>query len=210
MVWEWLQSVVGDPRLEAVDWIRVLAVGIEVALLGLVFAWLGRSTAGDAETGDHPDVLVLRYAPVWRRLFVVLGFGMLGVLGAIYAIDPPSQWDPPGSDGVPVTIFGGFALLCALGYLETARTRVEVSSAGIAVDSVWRGERRLGWHLVDRITYSPSMMWFVLHGTDGTRLRVSHTLRGVPAFGARVREHLGGSVYRDVERLFDVSPFADL
>lgn len=210
MDWEWLRPNLEHPWLEEVDWIRVLAVGIEVALLGLVFAWLGRSTAGDAETGPNPDILVLRYAPVWRRLFVGLGLAMLGVLGAIYAIDPPSQWDPPGSDGIPVTIFGGFALLCGLGYLEVARTRVEVSTAGVSVDSVWRGERQMGWHLVDRITYSPNMMWFVLHGTDGSRLRVSHTLRGVPAFGERVRQHLGESVYSDVERFFDVSPFANL
>lgn len=94
-------------------------------------------------------------------------------------------------------------MLSLAGLVEVARTGVEVSAYGVAVDSSWRGKRQL-----DQITYSPNMMWFVLTGNDGTRLRVSHTLRGIPAFGAKVREHLGESVYGPAARFFEMSPFA--
>ncbi len=208
MDWDWLRSLADHPWPDEIDWVRTAAVALEVVLLGLVLAWLGRRSAGEAETGALPGVLVLRYATIWRRLFVALGIGMLALLGAIYVFDPPSQWEPPGHDALPVGVFGGMTLVCLAGYLETARTRVEVSASGVTVASVWRGERHLAWHQIDRVSYSTSMMWFVLHGGEGTRLRVSHTLRGVPALGARVREHLGESVYGDVDRLFDATPFA--
>jgi len=187
------------------EWESIATRLVGAVLFTLIFAWLLRRARGQAVRVETTDVFVLRYSGWWKALFAVSGLATLGLLAATYAFQPPSEWDPPASDALPIGIFGGGALLSLTGFLEMAKTQVEVSSYGVVLSSPWRGRRHLAWHQIDAITYSPTLMWFVLHGNEGTRLRVHHMLQGIPTFGAHVREQLDESIYRPAARFFDVS-----
>jgi hypothetical protein len=91
--------------------------------------------------------------------------------------------------------------------LETLLVRVSVSGWGIVATSPWRGERRLAWHQIEQITFSPSMMWFVVTGNDGTRVRISKLLNGVPFLGGMVREKLDRVAYESADPFFDAPVF---
>ena len=185
----------------------ILGQGIGALVLAAALAFLAKMARGEAERDHQGDGFVLRYAKGWRVFFGLGVFTTLSFLAATYEFHPPSAWDPATSDLVPLAIFGGGALLSLAGWIQVARTEVEVSAHGVAVSSPWTGKRRLAWYQVDQITYAPNLNWFTLTGTDGTRLRVAHLLRGIPTFGAYVREHLGESVYENAARFFDESPF---
>ena len=178
-----------------VDWSALAAGFLTTVTTSAVLAWLFRRSQGRASRSPTTDAQVLRYAPVLRPVFATQLLLFPGLLAAILWLDPPSRWEPPWSEWILVAIFGSFALVAAAGLLETLTLRVEVSPRGVQIDSPWSGVRTLAWNEIVEVGYSPAMMWFTLRGRDGTRIRVSRLLRGIPDLARALRAHLEPRVF---------------
>ena len=166
-------------------------------------AWPCRRSRGAARRSATTDVLELRYAPVLGIVVAGIALLFLALLVAVMIYEPPSLADLWSDKWFPPLVFAGFAALSAAGFVELVTLRVEVSTYGVRVCSPWTGQRQLAWHEIAEIRYAPAMMWFVLRGGNGMRLRVSKGLRGIPELGREVRARLEPSVFADADLHFD-------
>ena len=182
------------------NWEEILAQALTTGLTIGLLMWLIHEARGRAKRVETTDEHVLIYSGWWKALFVAGTVLSLATLVIVHALQPPDE------DGRLATmVFGGLAILSLVGAAEMFGTRLALSTHGLHFHSAWAGERRIAWHQIESITYSPTLMWFVVTANDGTRIRVHHMLRGIPTFGLHVREHLDEAIYRSAARFFDVS-----
>ena len=66
--------------------------------------------------------------------------------------------------------------------LDCVFTTIWVDADSVRGRYLLKGRVAVKWGEVKRIEWSPGFVWFVLHTTDGAKLRVSAGMRGVRAF----------------------------
>lgn len=61
----------------------------------------------------------------------------------------------------------------------STRVRVEWTETAVSIASPWAPPRCLPWDQIVEVKYSPSARWFIVRGSDGTRIRLGNLLGGL-------------------------------
>jgi hypothetical protein len=176
------------------DLVRIAARLTGALVTGLLLGWtFRRARRGEARREGASDVLVLEYGPALRGLFPVLAVGFGAVYGVATLLNPAQIEEPAAKLFWPLVLIEGLSLV---GVLETWGVRIELSQHGLRSRSPWTGRRQLAWVAIEAVTFSESWQWFVVRGTDGTRIYLHVLLPGLGTFRAHVRARVAPDVYR--------------
>ena len=154
-------------------WAPVLQWGLWAVIMTLVMGWLARRRSAprppqDARTLVHPKSTLL--------IGLVCGgfFLALALLCSLF----------PGKTGSPAfsLFFVGFALLGVPLVLDYRNARHTLVADGMQYGRMLGGTGELRWRDVRRLRYSQSAKWFRLDLADGSVVRVSAMLMGLPGF----------------------------
>jgi hypothetical protein len=146
-------------------------------LVALVLGWLARTRLSERPQSDH---LVLEHP----RSTLVIGMVCSGFFLALAFL----SWAFPGKDGsgtISLT-FLGFAALGVPIIAEYFRVRHRLDPGGLRYSPLISRSGFLPWSSVARVRYSNLGKWFRLEAADGTVVRVSIMLTGLPEFARTV------------------------
>ncbi len=173
---------------ESLPWLTpVIQWGLWFVLMSLIMGWLARSRLRSPARTTGGLVLEL------PKSLLIIGLVATVMFGAFAILAYPS---PTG--GAAISAF--FLLFVALGsYMIFAyfNDRYELRPDGLAHRKLFGGERVVRWADIRAISYSSTWSWFVLKLSDGTTLRLSVMLIGLPALAQALLAHLDPTTIAD-------------
>lgn len=169
------------------------------ALIGVSFllrSELRREPPVDAETGE----IVLKHGAAVRILGLIGLLLMPGLTLILATFEPPKD----STDVWCIILLVALPAIMGIAILvEAIWTKVFVSSAGLRCFSAWRrGERRIAWANVDKVTYSKINKSFAIWSNDGTRIRPSLCLVGTRTLLDAIREKVPSNKYGKAMAVF--------
>lgn len=140
---------------------------------------LGAAQRGKQVTEAGTGFLVFRYHLILRSFALFMAFGVpIGITALVLA-------KPPKDESEHQAVFGLYALFAALSaplLWETMRFALVVSPDGLDCRSPWRPRLFIRWEEIKRVSYSPSLSWFVISATGGNTFRLSIFVAGLSSF----------------------------
>ncbi len=128
-----------------------------------------------------------RHSAMFRGFALCVAFGVPLALTALVVFKPPRN-------GVEVLafigLFGLFGLLGGPLIWEALRFALGVSEDGLDCRSPWRASRFIRWNRVEKLSYSTTNSWFVIHTKDRWNFHVSILVPGLSIFLTRCEQHL--------------------
>ena len=153
-------------------WAPAVQSGLWFVVMSLVMGWLARTRMRPA--ARTPTGIVLKEP----ASLLLLGLVCTAAFGAFAYFSIWSLTDGPGV----AALFLLFALMgCYLIYSQFAE-RYEVRPDGLVYRTLLRGDRLARWGEIREVRYGWLGKWFVLRLRDGTVLRLSVLLVGLPTF----------------------------
>jgi len=154
--------------------VNILATALTTAVATIFLVWALHSSQRLPALQDGR--VVLRYAGIVKALLVVSAVLFLGlvVVSLYFALAP----DATPEDAKGVALATPVGLLLGIPSALELRAQLTMDAEGIRGQTAWSGQREIRWDELSKVTYSPSMGWFVLHSSDGTVIRVSRGMRG--------------------------------
>jgi hypothetical protein len=147
------------------------------AATALAALWVGAALLPRRRPSGVTIRAELRYGRRLRLFAIIVALTIPALLAWLV-------WRVPGQSVRHLNVFGAaFAVLGLMGgllLLETERVRIYLVDDGIVALSPWRGRRALLLSEVQSVTYSRLNRWFVIVGKDGTTVRASRSLCGLP------------------------------
>lgn len=164
-----------------------LAIFIAWPVLLIVWRrWLARQPARLLPAGGH---LLVHSPPekiaAWMFLGAVVSLGPWGIYVA---------WQASGATGALylTSVSGLLGWVSAL-YLRSVYNRIELTARGIR-QSRFSIDVLIPWSDVSRITEAPFPTAVLIHGRDGTKVRLDKLMVGLPIVFTYFREHLSGEL----------------
>ena len=148
-----------------------------------------KNPAVDPQTGEF----VLVYSNVLRTASALVATVVPLAVGVLAIFKPPKDvvevW-------CIVALIAYFAIHGAVLWVESTRVKIHIGPQGIRGRSPWRrGERSIAWTDVQRVTYSKVNVWFVIHGQNGIKIRISLYVTGIRSLVQAFRDHLPAQKY---------------
>ena len=157
----------------------------------LLLAVILRLIRKDARLDPMSGEMVLDYGWIMRGLGL-LGTGFPVALAlALFVVEGPGNRD---SNRIIVGLLA-FGFLTAFLIVETFGVSIRISDQSIVAHSAWRLPRTIAWDDVVRVNYSHVMAWFVVVGSDGTKIRASLFLSGIGTLVSEINSRLAPPVF---------------
>jgi hypothetical protein len=170
--------------MEAARTLFVIAALIELVLWAIVALKPAPEPAGKA---------VLRYGRKLRWFGLAVAFLIPMLLIAFVLLIPA----PPLGRSVTLLVLG---LIGGVLLLETQKTRIAVTDAGVVGYSPWRRLRDFAWSDIQGVTYSVVDHCLILHGTGRRTIRASLFLVNIGDLTRAIKEKLPADRYASAIR----------
>ncbi len=158
----------------------------------LVLLLIIRLNRKDASPDLISGEMVLKYGWMMRGLsFLATGFSVALAL-VLLLNDGPGNRDNDRIVGVGLLAFGlseGFLIL------ETVGVSIRLGDESIVGYAPWRMPRTIDWKDVRHVHYSHAMKWFIITGSNGTKIRVSVLISGVGTLVTEIHSRLAPPAY---------------
>jgi hypothetical protein len=159
----------------------IIQWGIYLVAMTLVMGWLARSRLRSPDATTTGGVLLKQ--PVGMLFLGLVAMGMFGAFAVL------SYGARTGGPGV-AAIFLVFVALGAYVTYSYFADRLELRPDGIVYPRLARRWRFAPWDEISAVRYGSAMKWFVFTLRDGTRLRASAILIGLPALAEATLRHV--------------------
>ena len=157
----------------------------------LVLAVILRLIRKDARLDPMSGEMVLDYGWIMRGLGL-LGTGFPAALAlALLVVEGPGNRD---NNRIIVGLLA-FGIFEAILIVETFGVSIRMSDQSIVAYSAWRLPRTIAWDDVLSVSYSHAMYWFVVIGSDGTKIRASLFLSGIGTLVSEINFRLPPPVF---------------
>jgi hypothetical protein len=162
------------------------------ALVGLVvlaaMKWLLSRVQSKADGSINAQLGAIRLNyGIELKVFSIVG--LLLPIGLGVAVAASAKTDP-GFVPMGSAIVAVFGVMSVCLTLESWMVRIYVYEDRLESFSPWRGPRVLKWMDITEVSYSDSMMWFVIKGRDGIVIRGHRYLHGLGALVDAIRTNV--------------------
>ncbi len=187
---------------DKLGWSSTLQWALWAGVMSLVMGWLARTRS---QPRPSREVNSLAHPPSTLAIGLVCTcfFAAIAVLSALY----------PGKNGSPLVslIFVGFAALGIPVLLDYRNARHTLTPDGLQYGRMLGGGGHLAWADVRTLRYSHSAKWFRLELRDGSVVRISAMLRGLPEFAAAALARVpAGAIDAETRQLLQATAAGDL
>jgi hypothetical protein len=163
-------------------WTSIVQWTIWGIVMTLVMGWLSR---GRLKSQPEDQRGQLRH-PWSTALMGLVAFAFFAGIAVISNTIGKNQTTTVWTTGV--FLLGAFGGLCMLADYFLGRHRL--TDRGLQYGKLFGRGGALVWTEVDRVEYSPGWKWFKLTTSQGTTVRVSAMLMGLPEFAREVLAHV--------------------
>jgi hypothetical protein len=145
----------------------------------------------------EPAGKVLRYGRKMRWFGLAAAFLIPMLLITMMLASPQTGW---------LKLFGAnllvMGLIAGVPLLETQKTRIAVTDAGVVGYSPWRRPRDFAWSDIQGVTYSVVDHCLILHGTGRRTIRASLFLVNIGELTRAIKEKVPADRYASAIRRF--------
>ncbi len=161
---------------------------IIIILVVTVILWIFFKVAKNSKATKTTDGgYVLRYSETIK--WSCMGLVIFGTVGLTYLIFKHPIKDEGDLIAI-ISMYSALALFGAYFYIEFFTVKILISENGIKGASGWRGAREYSWGEINKITYSPTSMWFKISSEEIPPLRIHALITGVEIFQKYYIENL--------------------
>lgn len=163
-------------------WRTVVQWTLWFILMSVVMGWLSRNRIKNRPQDQR---MQLRH-PWSTALLGLVTFGFFGGIAVVSNTIGKNQSTTFWTTGV--FLLGAFGGLCMIADYFLARHLL--SERGMRYGKLFGRSGTFEWPQVDRVDYSSVCKWFNLETSQGTTVRVSAMLMGLPEFAQQVLSHV--------------------
>lgn len=156
-------------------WATAIQWTVWAVIMSAVMGWLGRSRFNPR---DKEELGTLRH-PKTTLITGLVCFAFFAALTVLSAFTGDGDEEPMWW---ATAVFGGFAAMSAPMILDYFMARHRVSDDGLAYRKLLGTTGFLRWSDLSKVRYGLMMKWFRLETTDGSVVRISAMLMGLPEF----------------------------
>jgi hypothetical protein len=118
----------------------------------------------------------------------------MGLVGVMLTFPPDPRLALLGANLLILGVIGGVVLL------ETQKTRIAITDAGVVGRSPWRRTRELSWSEIRSVTYSAVDHCLILHGSGRRKIRASLFLVNIGELTRAIKEKVPADRYASAIR----------